>query len=176
MGFASRDAGTGDARRKSTADPRIERRSIGIDRPHLPRSRLARRDRALHLLPRAEAGIDQAVRPQARKCFRIIGKMLGLPPRRAVEPQAEPGKILMDRLLELRLAARLVDVLDPQQQPSAERRRDALVCQRRERMAEMQPPVRARREAQDRPVAIGGGRCHASLSMVWRAGRQGTNC
>ena len=53
------------------------------------------------------------------------------------------------RGLELRLAARAVQVFDAQQQASARLRGDALVHERGIGVAEMERPVRRRREAQD---------------------------
>ena len=74
--------------------------------------------------------------------------MIRLPARRHFEIDAEPGEILDNRPLEFRPAARLVDILDAQQQASAEAARHGGVLQRAQGMAEMQHAIRARREAQ----------------------------
>ena len=75
--------------------------------------------------------------------------MLGLPPHRLLPGDAEPGEVLVDRRLVFRPAARRVDVLDAQQQPPAGGARHLDIEQRRQRMAEMQIAVRARREAEN---------------------------
>ena len=79
----------------------------------------------------------------------IVVEMLGLPPHRLLPVDAEPGEVLVDRRLELRPAARRVDVLDAQQQAPARRPRHVEIEQRREGVAEMQIAVRARRKAEN---------------------------
>ena len=98
------------------------------------------------------------MRVELRERGAVVVEMLGLPPHRLLPFEAEPGEVFVDRRLELRPAARRVDVLDAQQQPAAGRARHVEVQQRRQRMAEMQMAVRARREAENGlPVTLGHG-------------------
>ena len=75
--------------------------------------------------------------------------MLGLPPHRRLPGNAEPGEIFVDRGLEFRPAARRVDILDAQQEPSAGSARQVEIQQRRIGVAEMKMAIRARREAEN---------------------------
>ena len=70
-------------------------------------------------------------------------------PRFGFPGHAEPAEILENGRLELRPAARRVDVFDAQQQPPARRARHVLVEERRQCVTEMEIAVRARREAED---------------------------
>ena len=74
--------------------------------------------------------------------------MRALAPHRLLPGDAEPGQVVVDRLLVVRPAARRVDVLDAQQEPPAGRARHVEIDQRGQRMAEMQMAVRARRETE----------------------------
>ena len=75
--------------------------------------------------------------------------MLRLAAHRLFPFDAEPFEIAVDGGLELRRAARRVDVLDAQQQPSAGLPRHVGVEQRRIGVAEMQFAIGAWREAED---------------------------
>src|SRR5215831_547425 len=75
--------------------------------------------------------------------------VLGLAAHRLLPGNAEPREVLIDRRLVFRPAARLVDILDAQQQPSVRGLRHAGVDERRQRMAEMQIAVGRRREAEN---------------------------
>ena len=79
--------------------------------------------------------------------------MLALAARRRGKAKSEPCEVVDDRGLELRLAARAVQVFNAQQQAPAGFGGDALIHQRRIGVAEMERPVRRWREAED-----GGGR------------------
>src|SRR3546814_10450714 len=67
----------------------------------------------------------------------------------AVPAQPQPGEVGEDRLDMLGAAARAVDILDPEQEPPAAGARGIMRADRREGVAEMQPPGRARREPRD---------------------------
>ncbi len=88
--------------------------------------------------------------------------MFALAAHRLLPRDAEPGEIVVDRLLVFGTTARLVDVLDPQQHPPARRSRQVVVEQRGQRVAEMQMAVRARRKSEN-------GWRHAALFVI--AGR-----
>ena len=69
-------------------------------------------------------------------------KMLGLPAHRLLPFDAEPGEVVIDRGLEFRPAAGLVDILDAQQEHPAAAPRQIEIEQRGIGMAEMEPAVR----------------------------------
>src|SRR5262249_54014041 len=71
------------------------------------------------------------------------------PPHRLLPGDAEPGEVLVDRLLVFAPAARGVDVLDAQQKPPTGGARHVEIDQRRQRVPQMQVAVGARREAED---------------------------
>src|SRR5258706_10929648 len=106
-------------------------------------------DQPRDLAAALEARIDEPERLKPRKRRAIFIKMRTLAPHRLLELDAKPRQILVDRLLVVRPAARLVDVLDPQKKPPARRPRQLGIEQRGERMPKMQIAVRARREAED---------------------------
>ena len=76
--------------------------------------------------------------------------MLALPARRRGKAKPEPSEVVDDGGLELRLAARAVQVFNAQHHASAGFGGDALVHERGIGVAEMERPVRRRREAEDR--------------------------
>jgi hypothetical protein len=76
--------------------------------------------------------------------------MLRLPPHRPLPVEPEPGEILVDRPFEFGCTAGDVYVFHAQQQAPAECGRHIGIEQGRQRMAEMQEAVRARRETQGR--------------------------
>src|SRR2546430_1648926 len=96
-----------------------------------------------------EARIDQSLRLELCQRVAIGIEIVRLTPHRLFPADAEPSEILVDRLLELRATARGIDVLDSQQKPPAEVARHLVIDQRRERVAEMQVTIRARREAEN---------------------------
>src|SRR6187431_2274814 len=94
-----------------------------------------------------EAWIDEPLRLKSCQRIAIGVEILGLAPYRLLPGNPEPVEVLVDRLLELRAAARGVDILHAQQEPSADVARHLEIDQRRERVTEMQIAVRARRKA-----------------------------
>ena len=70
------------------------------------------------VLAAAEAGIEETVGFQPRQGRRVVGEMIRLAAHRFFPIEAEPVEIVVDRVLELRLAARAVDVLEAQQEPA----------------------------------------------------------
>ena len=91
--------------------------------------------------------------------------MLALAAPRRRKAKAEPREIVDDRGLELGLATGAVQVFNAQNQAPADLGREALVHQRRIGVAEMERPVRRRREAQYgrgcEDVIGHGGKAHA---------------
>src|SRR5690606_16207639 len=83
--------------------------------------------------------------------------MLRLATYRPLPVEAEPGEIFEDRLLEGGAAAPGIDILDPQQEPSAGRRRGVPAGQRGMGVAEMQEAGRAGGEAGDEHHDDGAG-------------------
>jgi hypothetical protein len=76
--------------------------------------------------------------------------MFALPPRAGLEAEAEPGKIVEDGGLVLRLAAGAVQVFNAQQQAPAERDGEPVVAKRGIGVAKVQRAVRRRREPDGR--------------------------
>jgi hypothetical protein len=75
--------------------------------------------------------------------------MFRLPPHRRFPGYPQPGEVFVDRRLEFRPAARRVDILDPQQESSADPAGQVEVQQRRIGVAKMEVAVRARRESEN---------------------------
>src|SRR5215813_488620 len=75
--------------------------------------------------------------------------MLRLAAHRLFPVQAEPGKVLVNRRLELRPAARHVDIFDAQEETPAGRPRRLPADERGCGVSEMEIPRRARREPRD---------------------------
>ena len=94
------------ARRKRAADPRIERRSVGIAAVRSPRD----------LSPAAKTWIDELARPKCVKGSGIIARVFALPARRRFEAKAEPGEIVCNRRFVGRLATSAIQVFNAQQQ------------------------------------------------------------
>ncbi len=82
--------------------------------------------------------------------------MLRLAANGMFEGDPEPVEIVENRLLEFRRAAGEVDVLDTQQKATAHFFGHISVQKGRERMAEMQPAIGARREAKDGGIVAHG--------------------
>ena len=105
-------------------------------------ARITRRDQHRYFATALEARIDQVEIFELRQCLAIVVEMVGLPPHRLGPCDSQPREVFIDRLLELRLAAGRVDVLDAQQEFSTRLARHFKVEQRRQRMAEMQVAIR----------------------------------
>ena len=75
--------------------------------------------------------------------------MLALPARRRRKAKPEPGEVVDNGGLELRLAARPVQIFNAQQHAPVGFGGDALIDQRGIGVAEMERPVRRGRKAQD---------------------------
>src|SRR5262249_5233292 len=146
-------------RRHGVHRSRVERGTVRIARPAPLHFTLGHQPRDLG--PALEGGINEPGRLQLRDRRRVGREMLRLAPHRLLpdDPQ-QPCQILVDRRLELGPATGPVDVLDAQQESSADGTRHVEVDERRERMAEMEIAVRARREAENRyghsPLASAG--------------------
>ena len=69
--------------------------------------------------PGAEAGVGETGRAQGLERFLIRGGTLRLNQYRLVPIEAEPAQILVDVAHELRPAARLVEILDTEQETPA---------------------------------------------------------
>ena len=126
----------------------IERRPVGIARPARVRFPVCDEPRDLGASFEARKGQFARLQPHQRES--VVIEVLGLPPHRPLPFDAEPREVLVNRRLELRPAARRVDVLDAQQEPPARGVRHLEIDQRGKRMTEMQIAVRAWREAENR--------------------------
>ena len=67
----------------------------------------------------AEAGVNQAARAQLFERRFVVGAALRLDQHRLVPVEPEPAQVLVDAVDELGPAARLVEVLDPEQELAA---------------------------------------------------------
>ncbi len=151
MGLAGREAGGDLVGGHRPARASIERRAVGIVWPGaagLARPRFGQR---LQRGAALEARIDEPHGLEPRDHGAVVAKMLGLATVGGLEGDAEPGQVLQHRRFQMRRAAGAVDILDAQQQASAEDGGQPLVLQSAQRMAEMEQAVGARREAQDGP-------------------------
>src|SRR5499427_3342103 len=117
---------------------------------------LALGDQARDLAAALEARIDKSLKPRERRA--VIVEMRALAAHGLLPCDAEPRQVFIDRRFVLRPAARRVDILDAQQEPAAGRARHLEIDERRERMADMQIAVRARREAEDGSAHARAGR------------------
>ncbi len=145
--------GTQRARRRIHRQPPGEwrafrqlRRFLGIRQrlahERLPRRGMRRAHGLLDILARFEAAIDQPAPPQMLQQRFIFGHVLRLHPHRLLPADAQPGEILENPLHEMRPAARLVDILDAQDEPPARRLRLREIQPRRIGMAQVQPSRR----------------------------------
>ena len=125
----------------------IKRRAVGIARPR--RLRLALRHHPRHFGSAFEARIDDPHRIQPGQRRAVVAIVLGLPPHRLLPHEAEPSQVFVDGALVFPATARLIDVLDAQQQPSARSLRHIGIEQGRQRVAEMQMAVGRRRETEN---------------------------
>lgn len=112
------------------------------------------RECGIQLAPGEKAAIEQPHFLQPLEGRAVIFEMLRLPPDRLGPGQAEPAQIVEIAGLEFRLAARDVDILDPQQEAAAGTLRGLRREERGIGMAEMQISRRRGREARD---GAGGG-------------------
>lgn len=126
----------------------VERRAIRIARPGFA-GRLRRMHTRLHLAAGQEGGIDQPLVFQPAQRRMVVVKMFGLAAHRFFPGKTDPGEIGKDLVLEFRTAARLVDVLDPQEKAPLCVQRHLLIDERGERMPEMQEAVGAWGKAED---------------------------
>jgi len=117
----------------------MQRRAVGIVRAHAPLGDLA---------AGAEAGEDETARLEFRQGLCVVFQMFALAAPRSVEYDPEPGEIIDDRSFELGLAARRIGVLDAQQETAMQRFRPARVAKRGISVAEMQPAIGRRGEAE----------------------------
>jgi hypothetical protein len=88
------------------------RNAVGVARPW--RFGVLLRDQARDLGTAFETRIDQTLRNEPFDSVAIVGEMVGLAARRGFPGDAEPGEVLINRVLELELAAGRVDILDAQ--------------------------------------------------------------
>jgi hypothetical protein len=141
--------------RKRTARARVQRRAVRIARPGLAGRDLAGGDRGRDLAPGTSAGIQEACPAQVIRGSAIVVHVLRLPSHRTRPMQAEPAQVMLDPRDVLGRGTNRVDILNPEQPCSSETARDSVVQERGIGMTEMQAPVWARREAQDRAHACG---------------------
>ena len=97
----------------------------------------------------AKTGVDQALLIEAGERRGVVVGMLALPARRRRKAKPEPGEVLDNGALELRFAARSVQIFNAQQHASVDFGSDAVIDERGVGMAEMKRSVRRRREAED---------------------------
>ena len=141
--FAAREPRGAFVGGKRAAGSRIERRAVGV----------ARDGRARDFGAAAKAGIDEPARLEARERPGVIVAVLALPARRGVEAQAEPGEVVENGRLVLRLAARAVQVFNAQQQASVQTRRRTARCRARNRRGRGAAPRWARARSAGRAGA-----------------------
>src|SRR6516164_447988 len=143
----------------------------GIKGPVIAMRRRARaRDFGGNGGARAEAGVDHAGHVEAIERRVVIGEMLGLHAHLAVPIETEPGEVLEDGRGEFRSAARLVDVLEPEQEAPAGLARGTPGNARRICVTQMKEPRGAWREAGNdgahRPITIARDRS-ARIAYAW---------
>ncbi len=119
---------------------RIKRRTVRIARPRA-RS-LAFGHQRGDLGTALETRVQQPLPFEHRQRGAIVVEMLALLAHRLLPFDAEPGEVLEDRLLVFGAAARLVDVLDAQQQAPARGSGHVEIQECRQCMADMQVAVR----------------------------------
>src|SRR6185437_1495966 len=101
---------------------------------------------------RLEAGVEPPGRAQPVLRRGIAGEALRLPDE-GVPAEPEPAEILLDRQREFLGRAFAVGVVEPQKEAAAGAPGEEPVDERRPDIAEVQPPGRARREADPRSPA-----------------------
>ena len=97
----------------------------------------------------AKAGVDQAPLIEAGERRGIVVRVLALPARRRRKAKPEPGEVLDNGALELRFAARSVQIFNAQQHAAVDFGSDALIDERGIGVAEMKRSIRRRRKAED---------------------------
>ncbi len=146
------DTALGLAHREGSTGAGVERRSIGI------RRRPAFRCGTPGDIPSgAETWIKEVALSQPLRRVTVILEMIRLPPDRLLPGETEPGEVFDDARDESGTAALEIDILDPQQEASASTAGEFLVQESGPGMAEMEPPIGARREPEDRRIM----RCHS---------------
>lgn len=126
----------------------IERRSVRVAQPCRPVC-LCGGHRCLDLTAAHDRRIDEPHVSQPLERSSIEIEVIGLAPHRLFPAQSQPGEVIEDRRLELRTAARPVDILDPEQEASAHCGRHVVVDDGRQGMAEMKQAVRAGGKAEN---------------------------
>ena len=127
------------AGRKQSRRSGIVRHTVGVARPW--RLGFPLPDQARNLGAALETRVDQTLRHQCFERIAVVGEMFGLPAHRGFPGDAEPGKVLIHRLLEFFPAPRRVDILDAQQEPAASLACQVEIQQRRKGVAKMQIAV-----------------------------------
>ena len=115
----------------------------------LDRSMRGVADAVEDLLAGAEATVEQPPLIKGVDYGGVVSKVVGLAPHGPVPVQSQPGQILDNGGLELGLAAGRINVLDAQQEASADVARGAPCRQGGKGMASMKPAGRGRREPGD---------------------------
>ncbi len=165
----------GDARRRFggievAVVARVERGAVGVARPvAVPRRR---RD----LAAARERRVDQAHRAEPVEGSAVVGHVLGLAAHRLLPGEVKPAQVVKDRHLEFWPAARLIDVLDAQQEAPDGRLAEREVEHGGVGVAEMECAGGRGREAVNgwqraRPGLIGGRPCFSSGRPVGKRAR-----
>ena len=139
-----RDAARSLVQRDGSTGTGIEGRSVGIrHRPFFCCSTLG------DIPSGAETWIKEVALSQPRRRVTVILEMIRLPPDRLLPGETEPGEVFDDTRDKGGTAALEIDVLDPQQEASTSTPGEFLVQESGPGMAEMEPPIGARREPED---------------------------
>ncbi len=140
--------------RPLAVDGRIERRSVRIARP-CPAFRFEGTDNGPGFATAEKGGIGKIRLDQPVQRHPVIIEMLRLSPHWLFPREFQPAEIIIDRLFQLRRAARLVYILYTQQKAAAIVQRHVMVQECGKRMAEMQRAVGAWRETVNRFLTDG---------------------
>src|SRR5438067_2487044 len=106
---------------------------------------------------RAEAGIDEPLRPQLLERFGVNGAAMRLNEQWLIPLEPQPDQVLIDAVDELGPAARWVEILDAQQELAAALPRSRVPEERAVSVSQMQPSSGRRREAGDHSSPGRGG-------------------
>src|SRR5262249_42758372 len=135
-------------RRNAFGGARIDGGSVRVIQPNT--LSLAFRHHRGNLRPRLERWINEALALEPHESCAIVGEVLALAPDRLLPGNAEPGKVLVDRLLIGRPAAYGIDILDAEEKGAFCCSCHIEVDERRESVTEMKIAVRARRKTKYR--------------------------
>ena len=138
--LASRETSVCFRRKKRAAGSGIERRAVRVALPIRG---------AGDLRTAAKAGVDQAPLIETGERPGVVVGVLALPARRRGKAKPEPGEVVDNGALQLRFAARSVQIFNAQQQVSVDFGSDALIDERGVGVAEMERPVWRGRKAED---------------------------